>query len=141
MVHTSSCEISRVSHYSGFYLVNLSFIYRTLTFSGLVSHLILLDLLNRLYSPLPGFASQNRLGSSFFARHYSRNRLFSFFSCRYLDVSVPCVPFNTLLYSCINELDFPLARVSSFGYQWIIGYLLLPIAFRSLSRPSSALGA
>ena len=30
------------------------------------------------------------LGSSAFARHYLRNR-FSFFSCRYLDVSVPCV--------------------------------------------------
>ena len=31
--------------------------------------------------------------------------------------------------------------VSPFGYLRIIGYLLLPEAFRSLSRPSSALSA
>ena len=28
--------------------------------------------------------------------------------------------------------------VPPFGYPWIVGYLLLPAAFRSLSRPSSA---
>ena len=32
-------------------------------------------------------------------------------------------------------------RVSPFGYPWIDTYLQLPMAFRSLSRPSSALGA
>ena len=32
-------------------------------------------------------------------------------------------------------------RVSPFGYRRIDGYLLLPAAFRSLSRPSSAPGA
>ena len=32
------------------------------------------------------------LGCSDFARHYSRNRFFSFFSSGYLDVSVPRVP-------------------------------------------------
>ena len=45
MVPTYSYEISRVSHYSGYYLANLSFIYRTLTFFGLLSQTILLDLL------------------------------------------------------------------------------------------------
>ena len=45
---------------------------------------------------------------------------FSFSSSGYLDVSVHRVPFHTL---------------------WIGGYLLLPEAFRSLSRLSSALGA
>ncbi len=39
------------------------------------------------------------LGSSPFARHYSENRLFSFFSSGYLDVSVPRVP---LLKLCIH---------------------------------------
>ena len=34
-----------------------------------------------------------------------------------------------------------LCRVSPFGYLRIDGYLLLPEAFRSLSRPSSALSA
>ena len=34
-----------------------------------------------------------------------------------------------------------LCRVSPFGHLRITGYLLLPAAFRSLSRPSSALSA
>ena len=34
-----------------------------------------------------------------------------------------------------------LCRVSPFGYLRVIGYLLLTAAFRSLSRPSSALSA
>ena len=33
------------------------------------------------------------------------------------------------------------SRVSPFGYLRITVYLQLPVAFRSLSRPSSALGA
>ena len=36
------------------------------------------------------------LGSSSFARHYSRNRWFSFFSSGYLDVSVHRVPHHNL---------------------------------------------
>ena len=32
-------------------------------------------------------------------------------------------------------------RVSPFGHPWIDAYVQLPMAFRSLSRPSSALGA
>ena len=32
-------------------------------------------------------------------------------------------------------------RVSPFGYPWINAYLQLPMAFRSLSRPSSAISA
>ena len=66
---------------------------------------------------------------------------FSFFSYRYWDVSVPCVPLHILLYSYMNQSALFLIGVPSFGYLWINGYLLLPIAFRSLSRPSSALGA
>ena len=53
----------------------------------------------------------------------------------------PAFPSYTLLYSCMDcQVLFP-SRVSSFGYLWVNGYLLLTIAFRSLSRPSSALGA
>ena len=39
------------------------------------------------------------------------------------------------------EMTDELCRVSPFGYLRINGYLLLPEAFRSLSRPSSALSA
>ena len=53
----------------------------------------------------------------------------------------PAFPSYTLLYSCMDyQVLFP-SRVSSFGYLWVDGYLLLTTAFRSLSRPSSALGA
>ena len=59
-----------------------------------------------------------------------------FFSCRYLDVSVPCV---RLLIA--QDPWSSTKGVAPFGYQWINAYLLLPTAFRSLSRPSSPLRA
>ena len=43
-------------------------------------------------SPYPSRISPTGLASSNFARHYFRNRLFTFFSSGYLDVSVPQVP-------------------------------------------------
>ena len=44
------------------------------------------------------------LGSCSFARHYYRNRLFTFFSSAYLDVSVQRVPLITL---CIRVMIIP----------------------------------
>ena len=60
-----------------------------------------------------------------------------FFSSGYLDVSVPRVPLAYL------SIQYAITRyyscwVPSFGYLRILRYLLLPVAFRSLSRPSSA---
>ena len=58
-------------------------------------------------------------------------------SSPYLDVSVQAVPFLRLF--CSTQDDWILSsRVAPFGYPRINGYLLLPEAFRSLSRPSSA---
>ena len=45
----------------------------------------------------PSHITMLGLGSFPFAHHYSGNRLFSFFSFGYLDVSVPRVPLVTLL--------------------------------------------
>ena len=60
-----------------------------------------------------------------------------FSSSPYLDVSVQAVPFLRLF--CSTQDDWILSsRVAPFGYPRINGYLLLPEAFRSLSRPSSA---
>ena len=61
----------------------------------------------------------------------------SFFSYRYLDVSVPRVPFVLL---CIHSTIHTHCRmwVPPFGYLRVYGYVLLTAAFRSLSRPSSA---
>ena len=60
-----------------------------------------------------------------------------FSSSPYLDVSVQAVPHLRLFDS--TQVDrVLLCRVSPFGNPRITGYLLLPAAYRSLSRPSSA---
>ena len=62
---------------------------------------------------------------------------FSFFSSPYLDVSVQAVP---LIYLCIQYMmtGHDSGRIAPFGYLWINACLRLPIAYRSLLRPSSA---
>ncbi len=69
----------------------------------------------------------------------------SFSSSGYLDVSVHRVPLHILLrHTCLySDMDtWSLSMwVSPFRYPWLSGYLLLPTAFRSLSRLSSALSA
>ena len=59
-----------------------------------------------------------------------------FLSCRYLDVSVPCVRFS---YLCIQQMMTINGRVSPFRYPRINTYSQLPAAFRSVSRLSSPL--
>ena len=64
----------------------------------------------------------------------------SFFSSGYLDVSVPRVPSPETM--CSSQRDGPsVRRVPPFGYLRFSARLRLPVAFRSLPRPSSALGA
>ena len=63
-----------------------------------------------------------------------------FFSSPYLDVSVQAVPFIKLFDSLNDTWAFPM-WVSPFGNLRIYAHLQLPAAFRSLSRPSSALSA
>ena len=60
-----------------------------------------------------------------------------FSSSPYLDVSVQAVP-HVHLFDSMHVDRVLLCRVSPFGNLRIIGYLLLPEAYRSLSRPSSA---
>ena len=78
-------------------------------------------------------------------------------SCRYLDVSVPCVRFLHPMYSGVDTLliiprnlnrperRLKLSRylrwVAPFGDPWIKAYSQLPTAFRSVSRPSSPVHA
>ena len=79
------------------------------------------------------------LGSSHFARHYFGNRCFFLFLRLLRCFSSP----GSLPYPMDSGMDaWSLSmRVSPFRDPWIAGYLLLPTAFRSLSRLSSALSA
>ena len=73
MVPTFSYEISRVSHYSGYYHVSLSFAYMTITFFGMSSHTFHLELDNAKCCPNPESIATLGLASFAFARHYSQN--------------------------------------------------------------------
>ena len=62
------------------------------------------------------------------------------FSSPYLDVSVQAVPYLHL-FDSMQVTQILSVWVTPFGNPRINGYLLLPEAYRSLSRPSSALSA
>ena len=59
------------------------------------------------------------------------------FSSPYLDVSVQAVP-HVHLFDSMHVTWILSMWVAPFGNPRIDGYLLLPVAYRSLSRPSSA---
>ena len=76
------------------------------------------------------------LGSSTFARHYSQNHY-----CFLLLRLLRCFSSPGSLPN-LRQDDWPsTSRVAPFGYLRIISYVPIPAAFRSLSRPSSPLGA
>ena len=79
------------------------------------------------------------LGSFPFARRYSGNRCFFLFLAL-LRCFSSGGSLHTAMYSLYDDWSSS-SRVSPFGNQRIVGYLLLPAAYRSLSRPSSAPGA
>ena len=119
----------------------LFFVYRTFTAYGMLSQTFLLNLQIVYCSPNPGGITTSGLGSSYFARHYFRNRVFFLFlwvlrcfsSPRYL---LSHYFTHVMVIRLLPLIEFPHSDI--YGYN---GYLLLPVAFRSLSRPSSALGA
>ena len=79
------------------------------------------------------------LGSFPFARRYLGNRFFFLFLRLLRCFSSP----GSLPYVMYWRMDdwSSSSRVSPFRHPWLTGYLLLPMAFRSLSRLSSALSA
>ena len=92
-----------------------------------------------IYAVLTPKDKSSGLGSFHFARRYFGNRFFFLFLRLLRCFSSP----GSLPYVMDWRMDdWSLSsRVSPFRYLRIIGYLLLPEAFRSLSRPSSALSA
>ena len=136
MVPPSSVRIPRVRIYSGYRRPASHIAYMTLTFFGSLSQVILLcfSVPSAVLTPgvllLPVWPPPLSLATT-------RGISFDFFSSGYLDVSVPRVPRVTLW------IHVTLHDYSSWGFPHsdIHGsntYLQFPVAYRSLSRPSSA---
>ena len=89
-------------------------------------------------SVTPG-RSRPGLGSFHFARRYSGNRCFFLF-LRVLRCFSSPGSLCYSMFSCNSDWSST-SRVSPFGYSGIEACLRLPLTFRSLPRPSSALGA
>ena len=139
MVLPYSHKVPRVSWYSGSHWFLSDFAYEAFTLSGRTSQSVLLSYVchNAVRTPR---CTHHGLGSFHFAHRYFGNRLIFFLFLRVLRCfSSPGSP-RTAMYSLHADRGF-LCRVSPFRYLRINGYVLLPEAFRSLSRLSSALSA
>ena len=98
MVPPYSHRVSRVRRYSGYSQRSLVFVYRTLTFFGLLSHTIQLTLLLQITVLTPGiFLLPVWPLPRSLATTYGISVDFS--SSPYLDVSVQAVPYIYLFYS------------------------------------------
>ena len=85
------------------------------------------------------YCTQHGLGSFHFARRYFGNRCFFLF-LRLLRCFSSPGSLYIAMYSLCSDWSSS-SQVSPFRNLRIVGYLLLPVAFRSLSRLSSALSA
>ena len=136
MVPPYSDRVSRVRPYSGSRSPAPVFDYMTLTFSGGPSHALRLTVavLNAVQTPKVFLPLVCPLPRSL-ATTYGISVDVS--SSPYLDVSVQAVP-SACLWIQHTVTVHEHRRVSPFRNPRINGYLLLPEAFRSLSRLSSA---
>ena len=139
MVLPTSHKVSRVSWYFGSRSLPSVFDYGAFTLSDWLSQNHSSNFqLTSLRSITP-VCTHTGLGSFHFARRYFGNRVFFLFLRVLRCFSSPgslCIPMN----SVYSDRGF-LCQVSPFRHPRSIGYLLLPAAFRSLSRLSSALSA
>ncbi len=133
MVPAVSIGISPVPTYSGYPSLKQSFQYGTLTPSGQLSHAVLVGLLSIIQVLQPPLCRNIiGLGCSAFARHYLRNHYY------FLLLWVLRCFSSPRSLSLRNSLK---DWVAPFGYLRINSHWPIPVAFRSLSRPSSPLRA
>ena len=138
MVPALSHEISRVSWYSGYCRPASDFVYGAFTLLASFSKTVPLSF-TVTYAVRTPQCTHRGLGSSGFARRYFRNHC-CFLFLRLLRCFSSPGSLRTPMCSVHGDWLFA-SRVSPFRHPWITGYLLLPTAFRSLSRLSSALSA
>ena len=139
MVPPSSRKVPRVSRYSGSCLLRSDFTYGAFTLSGRLSQNLSASFSLAFCGSITPQDFSFGLGSSDFARRYFRNRSFFLFLALlrcFSSGGSPCITMDSL---CSDGGS--LRRVAPFRYPRITGYLLLTVAFRSLSRLSSALSA
>ena len=136
MVPPCSDRVSRVRPYSGSCSAVQTFAYVTLTLFRGPSHTLrlVIPVLNAVQTPKVFLPSVCPLPLSL-ATTYGISVDVS--SSPYLDVSVQAVPSVHLWIQCTVTV-YEHRRVSPFRNLRINGYLLLPEAYRSLSRLSSA---
>ena len=136
MVPPCSDQVSRVWPYSGSCAAAFVFTYVTLTLFGGPSHTLRLTIavLKAVRTPKVFLPSVWPLPRSL-ATTYGISVDVS--SSPYLDVSVQAVP-SVYLWIQYTVTVYEHRRVAPFRNPWIKGCLLLPKAFRSLPRLSSA---
>ena len=139
MVHPTSHKVPRVSWYFGSCSLSTDFAYGAFTLSGWLSQNHSAIRSTHLLQSVTPLCTHNGLGSSHFARRYSGNRCFFLF-LRVLRCFSSPGSLHTPMYS-VHDDGGLLRQVSPFRNRWVNGYLLLTIAYRSLSRLSSALSA
>ena len=139
MVPPTSHKVSRVSWYFGYCLSLFVFPYGAFTLSGRLSQYRSGNSEYNLLQSITLRCTHRSLGSFPFARRYSGNRCFFLFLRVLRCFSSP----GSLPYVIDWRMDTRglLKWVSPFRNLRIKGYLLLPEAYRSLSRLSSALSA
>ena len=139
MVPPTSHKVSRVSWYSGSCHAAFPFTYGAFTLFGRLSQNRSVRIGRSFLQSLTPECTHSGLGSSAFARRYLQNRVFFLFLRVLRCFSSP----GSLPYVMDWRMDDRgvLCRVSPFRDLRIKGYLLLPEAYRSLSRLSSALSA
>ena len=139
MVPPTSHRVPRVPWYSGYCRPSSSFTYGAFTLCGRLSQSRSAGLLGNLWQSITPSCTHDGLGSSAFARRYLRNRCFFLFlrllRC-FSSAGSPCMTMDSSCSTCGFHM-----WVSPFGNLRLVGYVPLPAAYRSLSRPSSAPGA
>jgi hypothetical protein len=136
VVPPSSHRVSRVRRYSGYSPLYSPFAYVTFTLFRRPFHAVLLEFVQILAVRTP-----KALLPSVWPLPLSLATTYGisvdFFSSPYLDVSVQAVPPVQLWIHC-TVTGHDSSRIAPFGNLWITACLRLPIAYRSLPRPSSA---
>ena len=139
MVLPTSRKVPRVSRYSGYCALPMDFGYGAFTlYCWLSQNHSPIQSAHLLQSVTP-VCTHTGLGSFHFARRYSGNRCFFLF-LRVLRCFSSPGSLHTPMDSVHDDRSSS-CRVPPFRHPRLNGYLLLPAAFRSLSRLSSALSA